>query len=106
MGTNKRYAHHYDQVMDNKIAEGIMRTGEPDTLDAKQLALDRNPITRTPAPYPARAWVKYGDHAMEIDVEVVAWTDRAVAIRWPGPDAAEHHCWVWAGAVGQRRRRS
>lgn len=45
-------------------------------------------MTRTPKPYPARAWIRYGDQSIEIDVEVVAWTERAVAIRWPGPEAA------------------
>jgi len=105
MGTNKRYAHHYDEMMDAKIAEGIMRTGAPDTLDSKQLALGREALTRAPIPQPARAWVRYGDHSIEIDVEVVAWTEKAIAIRWPGPDGTEHRAWVWAGAVGHQRRR-
>lgn len=103
MGTNKRYAHHYDGLMDARIADGIMRTGEPDTLDPKQLGLDHEPMTRTPKPHPARAWVPYGDHSIETDVEVVAWTERAIAIRWPGPGNSEHHAWVWVGAVSQRR---
>jgi hypothetical protein len=106
MGSSKRYAHHYAEQMDNRIADGIMRTGLPDTLDAKQLQLDELPVTRTPRPEPARAWVRYGEHSIEIDVEVVAWTDRAMAIRWPGPDGVEHHAWVWSGAVGARRPRA
>jgi hypothetical protein len=39
MGTSKRYAHSIDARMDARIAEGIMRTGAPDTLDPQQLAL-------------------------------------------------------------------
>jgi hypothetical protein len=88
--------------MDARIADGIMRTGQPASLDPKQLGLDRDPLTRTPRPHPARAWVQYGDQSIEIDVEVVAWTDRVVAVRWPGPDGTEHRAWVWAGAVRAR----
>lgn len=102
MGSNKRYAD-YDGLMDARIADGIMRTREPDTLDPKQLGLDSEPMTRTPGPYPPRAWVRYGDHSIEIDVEVVAWTERAIAIRWPVPDSTEHHAWVWVGVVSQRQ---
>jgi hypothetical protein len=58
MGTSKRYAHFYDEVMQAKIAEGIMRTGLPETLDDKHLALDTEPMTRTPKPEAARAWVR------------------------------------------------
>lgn len=106
MGSNKRYSHYYDEVMDARIAEGIMRTGDPDTLDSKQLDLENEPMTRSPKPQPARAWVRYGEHSMEIDVEVVAWTSRAVAVRWDGPDGAEHHAWLWSGAVRTRQRAS
>jgi len=105
MGTSKRYAHSIDARMDARVADGIMRTGAPDTLDPKQLGLDDEPMTRTPRPQPARAWVRYGEQSIEIDVEVVAWTERAVAIKWPGPDGAEHHAWVWAGAVARRAHR-
>lgn len=103
MGTSKRYAHSIDARMDARVAEGVMRTGQPETLDPKQLNLEREPMTRTPLPQPARAWVRYGDQSIEIDVEVVAWTERAMAIRWPGPDDTEHHAWVWVGAVTPRR---
>jgi hypothetical protein len=103
MGTSKRYAQHYDGLMDARIADGVMRSGEPDTLDARELEFDNESMTRTPKPRPARAWVRYGDQSIEVDVEVVAWTERAIAIRWPGPEGSEHHAWVWGGAVGQRR---
>jgi hypothetical protein len=94
-----------DARMDARIVESIMRTGgEPDTLDPKQLDLAHEPLTRSPEPQAARAWVRYGEQSIEIEVEVTAWTERAVAIRWPGPDGAEHRAWVWAGAVSQRRR--
>jgi hypothetical protein len=103
MGTSKRYAHSIDARMDARIVDGIMRTRSPDSLGSKQLNLDTEPMTRTPKPKPARAWVRYGEHSIEIDVDVVAWTGRAIAVRWAGPDGSEHHAWVWAGAVSERR---
>ena len=79
-----------------------MRTGQPETLSDLEKALDRDPLTRPPKPRPARAWVRYGNQAIQIDVQVVAWTDRVAAIRWLGPDDSEHHAWVWASAVKVR----
>lgn len=105
-GATSVNAHHFDQLMDARVVEGIMQTGDPDTLDPNQLDLDRELLHRTPKPQLARAWVRHGDHAVEIDVEVVAWKSRAIAIRWPGPGGAEHHGWFWTGAGGQRRPRA
>jgi hypothetical protein len=88
-----------DAQMDRRILEGIMRTGQPESLTPRELDLDNEPMTRSPKARPARAWVRYGDQVVRIDVEVVAWTEHAIAIRWPGPDGVEHRAWVWAGAV-------
>jgi hypothetical protein len=53
--------------MDARIAESIMRTGEPDTLDSKQLDLAHEPLTHSPEPQPARAWARYGEQSIEVD---------------------------------------
>ena len=37
--------------------------------------------------------------AVKLDVEIVAWTSRAVAIRWKTPTGDAHRAWVWASAV-------
>jgi hypothetical protein len=105
VGTSKRYAHYYDAQMDLHVVQGIMRTGDPKTLDAKEIDLEHEDLTRPPVARPARAWVEYGEHAIEVDVEVTAWTSRAVAIRWKAYDDVEHRAWVWQGAVSERRRR-
>ena len=99
MGTNNRYAHVIDAKMDARILQSIMRTAEPESLSDEEKALDRDPLTRPPQPRPARAWVRYGSQAVQIDVELVAWTDRVAAIKWPGPDKVEHRAWAWASAV-------
>ena len=73
--------------------------GTPQTLSDAELELDVYPLTKTPIPVPASAWVRYGDLALKIEVEVVAWTPRAVAIRWVTPSGEKHRSWVWASAV-------
>ncbi len=85
--------------MDARIAERVMAGGEPDTLTAAELDLDVEPLTRTPRPRPVRAWVRYGDVPLQVDGEAVAWTERAVAVRWRTPAGVEHRAWVWVGAV-------
>ena len=87
MGTSKRYAEQIDRRMDTRVGDKIMRSGEPLSLSPVELQLDVYPLTRTPRPETVIAWVRY------------AWTPRAVAIKWPGPDDTEHRAWVWASAV-------
>lgn len=98
MGSNRRYAAAVDRRMDDRIAERIMRSGAVLSLSNVELQLDVMPLTRTPQPEPVRAWVRYPDGALEVDALVVAWTPRAVAIKWTGPDD-EQRAWVWASAV-------
>lgn len=43
-----------------------------------------------------------GPVAVKVDAEAVAWTGRAVAIRWTMASGAEHKAWVWASAVEPR----
>jgi hypothetical protein len=98
MGTNKRYAASADRQMDARIAERVM-VGEPETLSTQELQLGKLPVTRTPAPEAVKAWVRYGTVPIEIEAEAVAWTPRAVAIRWVTPKGELHKAWVWASAV-------
>jgi len=99
MGTNKRFAAQVDARMDARIAERIMRSGAPLSLSNVELQLDVLPLTRTPVPEAVRAWVRYPSAAVQVDALAIAWTPRAVAIKWPGPDDIEHRAWVWASAV-------
>ena len=99
MGSNRRFAAQVDARMDARIADRIMRSGEPLSLSKPELQLDVLPLTKTPIPEQVRAWVRYPLAAIQVDALAVAWTPRAVAIRWHGPDDAEHRAWVWASAV-------
>jgi len=98
IGSNKRYAAQIDARMSAHVDQMMMR-GAPQTLSDAELELDVHPLTRTPIPVPASAWVRYGELAVKIDVEVVAWTPRAVAVRWTTPAGEQHRSWVWASAV-------
>lgn len=73
--------------------------GVPQTLTDRELELEVQPLTRTPVPVRARAWVRYASGAIKLDVDIVAWTPRAVAVRWKTPAGEEHRAWVWASAV-------
>jgi len=99
IGTNKRYAEHIDARMTEKVNAQIMAERTPDGLADSELELDRYPLTRTPTPIKARAWVHYDSIPIRVQVEVVAWTPKACAIRWTTPQGREEKIWVWASAV-------
>jgi hypothetical protein len=98
VGVNRRYGDH---GMDNRILQAVSRGEAAETLGEHELQLDREPLTRAPVAKPVRAWVRYGGAAIEVDAEAVAWTSRAVAIRWTDGQAV-YRAWVWAGAVSDQ----
>lgn len=99
MGTNKRYADRVDRQMNARVVEMAMRDHHPASLTNEELELDVEPLTRTPKPRRARAWVRYNTTPVLLDVEVVAWTEHAVAVRWRTPAGREDKAWVWSSAV-------
>jgi hypothetical protein len=99
LGTNRRYADSIDRRMDAPVAETIMRSGAPLKLSPAELQLHRYPLTRDPRPSKVRVWVRYPDAPLEVEALAVAWTSRAVAVKWAGPGGEEHRAWVWASAV-------
>src|SRR5690348_11325515 len=98
MGSNRRYAEHYDKLAGQRILEVVARDTEPQTLKSEELDLAHEPLTRTPVPRPVRAWVRYGETPILVDAEMVAWTSRAAAVRWRVGEV-EHRAWVWGSAV-------
>jgi hypothetical protein len=56
-------------------------------------------LTRTPVAMAAKTWVRYGAMAIKLEVEIVAWTPRAMAIHWKAPSGDIHKAWVWASAI-------
>jgi hypothetical protein len=96
VGTNRRYGEAgIAQGIDQVATRGV----EPDTLTDAQLDLNNEPLTTPRRARPVSAWVKYGNVHLEVEAEAVAWTARAVAIRWRSPEGPIHRAWVWAGAT-------
>lgn len=102
MGTNKRYASSVDQQVNERVLQQLMRDHQPHSLTNEELELATEPLTRTPVPRLVRAWVRYGNVAVKIDGEAVAWTSRAVAVKWSTPDGREQKAWLWSSAVEGR----
>jgi hypothetical protein len=70
VGTNKRYADHYDQLMDARILDRIAATAGPlQSLTDAELELDQEPVTIAPCPQAVRAWVRFGPTAVRVDAE-------------------------------------
>ena len=98
MGTNKRYADAIDHARGLKIDESIMRDAKPVNLKTRELELDKYAIVIPPKPVIVRAWVRYGENALQVDAEAVRWTERVVALQWEAPGGT-HKAWVWSSAV-------
>ena len=81
--------------------QSVMRGSKPESLTAKELELATEPITRTPQPMPVTAWVRYGKIGIRVNARAVAWTAKAVAVEWDGPEGP-HRAWVWSSAVDGR----
>lgn len=100
MGTNRRYADHYDRRMDARILARIVAGGPLQSLTDAELELDKEPLTRDPRPKPVRAWVRFGATPALVDAEACSWTANAVAIRFLIGET-QYRAWVWASAVRQ-----
>ncbi len=98
MSSSKRYADHYDRLMDERILRRIASESPLQTLTDKELQRGVLPITRDPQPKPCKAWVRFGPHAMQVDAVVVAWADVACGIQFSIGDRPAR-CSVWADAV-------
>jgi hypothetical protein len=97
MGTNRRYAHRVDAMMDDRILQRISSDGPLQTLSDAELELDKLALTVTPKPEKVRAWVRFGATPVHVDAEAMRWTSRAIGIRFYVM-GEERRCWVWASA--------
>ena len=98
MGSSRRYAHHYDRMMDDRILAKVAADNPLQTLTPKELRADSLPVTRDPHPKPCKAWVRFGPHALQVDAVVVVWNDVACGIQFRVGEK-DMRCWVWANAV-------
>lgn len=61
-----------------------------------------------PAPIPVQAWVPlaggYQGEFLRVSGVAIAWTSRAVLLRWGRADKPEWQGWIWANAVRRKER--
>ena len=100
MGTSKRYAGHYDQLMRNRLDEPRLR---PCTLP--EAAYGPEPIEwvgkGTPKP-PVWAWISWPHQPAErIAAFATGWNDRVVIVAWNG-EHGDMSAVVWRNAVTRR----
>lgn len=70
------------------------------SLHARQHGL---PITEPERPIAVRAWiVTVRGEDLEVDGDAMAWTPRAVRVRYVDRFGHLDSAWVWAGAVTRR----
>lgn len=99
IGTNKRYAHHYDRIAILRDYARAMAEGKPTSLTKWETDLEHEPVTIPPAGRPVHAWVRYGNLPVRVNGHAVKWTEHAIGVVWKTPGGEEHRAWVWAGAV-------
>lgn len=98
MGSNRRYAEHYDKLMERRITEVLIRP-KPVTLTAAELDTDNDPVVTPKEPMSVRAWARYPETSARIEGRAIAWTSRAVHIEWTDAQGATQRAWEWASAV-------
>lgn len=70
---------------------------QPRSLQPEQLG--DLPVSTSARPQRVLAWIVWEDGVEElVDGHAVAWTKRAVRVRFGAPPHV-HETWVWAGAV-------
>lgn len=102
MGTNRRYAEHYDKLHAQSAVEAARRE-RPIALTWPQVSSKGENITWIPSseerPH-VKAWISFPTFAMEVDAFVTGWSPCAVEIDfWHKPSFTQYKIWVWASAV-------
>lgn len=101
MGTNKRYAEHYDRLMDDRLFEKYIATAGPlQSLTPEEIELDRLPLTVYPERnrQTVKAWVRFGPKHTLVDAVIVRSNSLAVGIEFKAQEKV-YRCWVWGNAV-------
>jgi hypothetical protein len=101
MGTNRRYPA---DGMEGVIDEIITRPA-PVWLTDAELDLEHQTPIVPDVPLPAKSYVRFHEAVIQPEVEIVAWTARAVRIRFAMRNGQKCEGWVWKGAVTERDSR-
>jgi len=71
----------------------------PDTLGPEQYG---QPVKVAEAPVPALAWIHTRNGHQLVEGEAIAWTPRAVRVRYADDQGRVGTAWLWAKAVSRR----
>ncbi|MEY9853541.1 hypothetical protein ABH923_003219 [Leifsonia sp. EB41] len=91
--------------MDRAIEQAITRP-RPVWLTEQEVDLEHDPAVVPAAPAPAVAYVRFHEAVVRPKVEVVAWNEHAVRIRFTARDGQVHEGWVWKDAVRSKPSRT
>jgi hypothetical protein len=98
VGTNKRYADHYDKLWNQKQELELLKP-KPLTLTDAELDIVHHPVTTTQNPVTVDTWVRYEQVPVRTRAQAFEWNDRAVHVRWKSLDGEDREAWVWASSV-------
>lgn len=101
MGGQTRYEGDLAGRIERAAAVAVTRP-QPVSLTRAEVDPDHNLITTARTPIPVRAFVRFHEAVIRPECEAIAWTDRAVKIRFTMQTGATHEVWVWASAVDRR----
>lgn len=100
MGQNRRYQLVERDV--ERAGQAATRTPRPISLTIDEVAatgVRRDATTPVPVVAQVLHQVAYVE-SRQIEAEAIAWTNKAVLLRWTEPGAAfPTHAWVYAAAV-------
>ncbi len=71
----------------------------PISLTPAEVDIEKNPPRQPREPIPVRAWVRFHEATVRPEGVAVAFTDKAVLVRWESIDGRQLQAWVWASAV-------
>ncbi|MFD5215266.1 hypothetical protein [Microbacterium sp. NPDC058345] len=101
MGSNRRYAHYYDRMTEERMIESfIAKAGPLQSLTPEEIELDALPLTIYPEGRrpQVKAWVRFGPKHARVDAVIVRSNSLAAGIEFT-VRGKTYRCWVWGNAT-------
>lgn len=97
MGGNRRYGGGIEDALNQWLIRA-----EPIGLTEDELKQSGPEVGRPEHGVPVRAWIRFPEASIEPTAEAIAWTERAVQVRFTLQDGRTKTVWIWKGAVSPR----
>jgi hypothetical protein len=101
MGGQKRHLRDLDRREWESINAAVVRP-RPISLTEREIDEPHNPITVAETPIRVASFIRFYEATIRVEGEAIAWTSRAVKVRFTTKEGARHEVWVWASAVDRR----